>query len=243
MKHSIILILFLLTSTLSAQSIRTITVKLSDKICDCIKDNIAYSELFAEMDRCYIKKKNHIFNIVDSVEQKILLRPDAFKQINNNIVSVLKSRCKKVKKIIRSEMATNIASAKEKGIKLFPVNFNGTENFEKLDGEIIAFEGTIIKVKTINELPYYQMQLSEGHSVWVVSLVPSGYEKKNRNLRIMGYLSKVNNINSIGEINKLGYHVLALAIIDIKTEGLFFVPGSEYQIIQWINGKIPKAIN
>jgi hypothetical protein len=54
-----------------SQSIETITDKISNKICDCIKDSInPYSEIKPEFNRCYDKEFNQIFSIVDSNQNK-----------------------------------------------------------------------------------------------------------------------------------------------------------------------------
>src|SRR5690606_16524863 len=108
MRKILTLILTFLSLTSFSQSIETITEKVSDKICNCIKDEIKlYSEIKPEFNRCYDTIFNQIFTIVDSSEQKILLQQDALDKVNNGIIPTLNVRCEKVKKIIQSEVQSS----------------------------------------------------------------------------------------------------------------------------------------
>ncbi|HAY88562.1 MAG TPA: hypothetical protein DCY51_03915, partial [Bacteroidetes bacterium] len=93
MKKITTIILTLLSLTSFAQSIETITEKISDKICECMSDNLKdYSEIKPEFNRCYDKEFNFIFNIVDSAEHKILVQNGALDKVKNGIIPTLNER-------------------------------------------------------------------------------------------------------------------------------------------------------
>jgi len=41
--------------------------------------------------------------------------------------------------------------------------------------------------------------------------------------------------------NNTSYHILAFCVIDMKSKQIAMLLGSELQIKEWINGKMPKA--
>ena len=69
----------------------------------------------------------------------------------------------------------------------------------------------------------------------------SGYEVESNIIRILGYVAEVEDDEFAEKHNRSGYHILALFIIDMKTKQMAMVPGSELQIKEWMNGKMPKA--
>src|SRR5690606_36974134 len=132
------IILTLLSLTSFSQSIKTITEKVSDKICNCIKDDIKlYSEIKPEFNRCYDSIFNQIFNIVDSSEQKILLQQGVLDKVKDGIIPTLNERCEKIRKIIQSEVQSSIEPSTQNPC---PTNFvgNDMDKIKKLNGEIIA---------------------------------------------------------------------------------------------------------
>ncbi|ALJ00725.1 hypothetical protein DC20_19260 [Rufibacter tibetensis] len=228
-----------------SQSIETITKKVSDKICDCIKDDLtSYSEIKPEFNRCYDKEFNNIFSIVNSEEQKILTQPGALEKIKSGIVSTLNSNCDKIKKLIQSELDNSVEPAAKSRAIPCPTNFTGTDAVKmgKRSGEIIAFNGLVTQVYSAhNGKPYYEVKLEGGNTIWIASLVTSGYEVKGNILRILGYVAKAENDEFAAKHNKADYHILAFCIIDLKTKQMAMLPGSELQVKQWVSGEIPKA--
>ena len=243
MRKILTLILTFLSLTSFSQSIETITEKVSDKICNCIKDDIkSYSEIKPEFNRCYDSIFNQIFNIVDSSEQKILLQQGALEKVKNGIIPILNERCEKIKKIIQSEVQSSIEPSTQNPC---PTNFEGNDlkKIKKLNGDIIAFNGLITEVhKAHNDKPYYKVKLEGGNTIWIASLVKSGYEKEGKILRILGYVSEVENDDEFAKkYNDTKYHILAFCVIDMESKQIAMLPGSELQIKEWISGKIPKA--
>lgn len=236
------IILTLLSLTSFSQSIKTITEKVSDKICNCIKDDIKlYSEIKPEFNRCYDSIFNQVFNIVDSSEQKILLQQGVLDKVKDGIIPTLNERCEKIRKIIQSEVQSSIEPSTQNPC---PTNFvgNDMDKIKKLNGEIIAFNGLITKVHFAhNEKPYYQVKLEGGNTIWIASLVKSGYEKEGKILRILGYVSEVEDDEFAEKYNNTKYHILAFCVIDVESKQMSMLPGAELQIQEWISGKIPKA--
>lgn len=245
MKKITTLIFILINLTSFAQSIETITEKISNKICACINDNInSYSEIKLEFNRCYDKEFNQIFSLVDSAEQKILVRQSALGKIKEGIIPTLNTNCEKVRTLIRSEVENSIEPAANSVSNPCPTNFKGNDlkKIKKRDGEIIAFNGLVTKVYTAhNDKPYYEVKLEGGNTIWIASLVNSGFEVEGNIIRILGYVAKVENNEIAERYNKTDYHILAFCVIDMKTKQMAMMPGSELQIKEWMNGKIPPS--
>ncbi len=245
MKKIATLILTLTSLTSFGQSIETITEKISDKICGCIKDDIkSYSEIKPEFDRCYDKEFNQIFSLVDSIEQKILIQEGALQKIKNAIIPTLNSNCEKIRKLIQSKSDNSIEPVSNNSSNPCPTNFTGNDlkKIDKLNGKIIAFNGLVTQVYTAhNDKPYYEVKLEGGNTIWIASLVNSGYEVEGSIVRILGYVSKVENDEFAEKYNKTDYHILAFCLIDLKTKQMAIFPGSELQIKEWIAGKIPSS--
>ena len=75
MKKIVTLILTMFSLSTFSQSVESITEKISTKICECIDEDVKNSsEIKSEFNRCYDKEFNFIFNIIDSKEQKILIK-------------------------------------------------------------------------------------------------------------------------------------------------------------------------
>ena len=243
MKKIITLILALISFTSFSQSIETITEKVSNRICDCIKDDInSYSEIKPEFNRCFDKEFNQIFSIVDSTEQKILVQQGALEKIKNAVVPTLNSKCKKIITIIQPELNNSVEPAAKSNSDPCPINFVGKDlgRIKKLNGEIVAFNGLVTKVYFAhNNKPYYEVKLEGGNTIWIASLVNSGYEKEGKFLRVLGYVSEVKNDEFAKKYNNTGYHILVFGVIDIGTKQMAMLPGSELQIKEWIKGKIP----
>jgi|SRR5690554_1310868 len=242
MKKITTIILTLISLTSFAQSIETITEKISDKICECINDNLKeYSEIKPEFNRCYDKEFNFIFNIVDSIEHKILVQNGALEKVKNGIIPTLNEKCEKIRKLIKSDLENSTESATKDPC---PTNFESKDlkQIKKRNGEIVAFNGLVTKVHTAhNDKPYYQVKLEGGKTIWIASLVKSGFEKEGKILRLLGYISEVGNDEIAKKYNDSDYHILAFCVIEMENKQMAMMPGSELQIKEWMNGTIPKA--
>lgn len=225
------------------QSIETITEKVSNRICECINNDMKhYTEIKPEFNRCYDKEFNDIFSIVDSKEQKILLEDEALEKIKNNIIPTLNLNCEKIKVLIKSELINSVKNTENSNFKPCPTNFTGDnlKNIKRLNGEIISFNGLITQVTTAHkDKPYYEVKLEGGNTIWIASLIKSNYEVKDNIVRILGYVSKVENDEIVEKYNKTGYHILAFCIVDMNSKQIVLLPGSELQVKEWIEGKIP----
>lgn len=245
MKKITTLILTFVSLTIFSQSIESITEKVSDKICDCIKDDISsYSEIKPEFNRCYDKEFNQIFNLVDSEEQKILVQQGALEKVKNGIIPTLNENCEKIRTIIQSDVQNSVEPVANSNTEPCPTDFTGKDlkKIKKLDGEIIAFNGLVTQVYSAhNDKPYYQVKLEGGNTIWIASLVNSGYEKEGKIIRLLGYVSEVGNDEIAKKYNQTDYHILAFCVIDMDSKQMAMMPGSELQVKEWINGTIPKG--
>jgi hypothetical protein len=242
MKKITTIILTLVSLTSFAQSIETITEKISDKICECMSDELnEYSEIKPEFNRCYDKEFNFILNIVDSTEHKILVKKGALEKVKNGIIPTLNERCEKIRKLIKSDLES---STEPETKNPCPTNFDSKDlrKIKKRNGEIVAFNGLVTNVHTAdNDKPYYQVKLEGGKTIWIASLVNSGFEKEGQILRLLGYISEVGNDETAKQYNDSEYHILAFCVIEMDNKQMAMMPGSELQIKEWMNGTIPKA--
>lgn len=239
-------LIFTLISVMSfSQSIESITEKISDKICDCIKDDIrTYSEIKPEFNRCYDKEFNQIFSLADSEEQKILVEPNALEKVKNGIIPVLNHNCEKIKSIIQSEVESAIEPAAKSTTEPCPTNFAGKDlqKIKELNGEIIAFNGLVSEVHAAHsDKLYYQVKLEGGNTLWVASLINSGYEKEGSIIRLLGYVSEVGNDQVAKKYNQTDYHILAFCVIDMDSKQIAMMPGAELQVKEWVSGSVPTA--
>ncbi len=195
-----------------------------------------------EFNRCYDKEFNFIFNIVDSTEHKILVQKGALKKVKNGIIPKLNEKCEKIRKLIKSDLENSIESGTKNPC---PTNFESKDlsEIKQRNGEIVAFNGLVTKVHTAahKDKPYYQVKLEGGKTIWIASLVKSGFEKKGKILRLLGYISEVGNDQIAKKYNNSDFHILAFCIIEMETKQMAMLPGSELQIKEWMNGKIPKG--
>ncbi|PKQ46759.1 hypothetical protein CSW08_01250 [Confluentibacter flavum] len=242
MKNITTIILTLISLTSYAQSTETITEKISDKICECMSDELKeYSEIKPEFNRCYDKEFNFIFNIIDSTEHKILVQKGALEKVKNGIIPTLNEKCEKIRKLIKSDLENSTESGAKNPC---PTNFDSKDlgKIKKRNGEIVALNGLVTKVHTAhNDKPYYQVKLEGGKTIWIASLVKSGFEKEGKILRLLGYVSEVGNDEIAKKYNDSDHHILAFCIIEMDTKQMSMLPGSELQIKEWMNGTIPKA--
>lgn len=234
----------LISLTSFSQSITAITQKVSDKICDCMKDNFSsYPEIKPEFNRCYDLEFNQIFSLADSAEQKILVQKGALQKIKNKLIPTLHTNYEKIRSIVQLELENSIEPAAYNNKAPCPTNFMGKDlkNIKKLEGEIIAFHGLVTEAHTTpHEKAYYQVKLEGGKTIWVASLVNSEYEKEGKIIRLLGYVSEVGNNEIAKQYNQTDHHILAFCVIDMESKQMAMMPGSELQVKEWMNGTIPK---
>jgi hypothetical protein len=230
---------------LFSQSVDSLTAKISNQICDCIGDIEKYSDLKPRFDPCYDEAMNNVFVTATPDDIKILGNTDMLKKINSDIIPYLNTHCEQIKELISNELDNSVDESSKSGTKAFPTNFTEKDinKINKWNEKIIAFDGEIIRVETSRRnTPYYEMRLG-GKSIWIISMVDSGFEKKGNKARVVGYLIPIDKSDNKHErqFHNQDYHVLVMGIVDLKTEKLSYFPGSEMQMKQWINGQIPSS--
>ena len=244
MKKIFILILLLISLTSFSQSIKSITEKISEKICDCMSNKIkSYSEIKPEFDKCYDKEFNQIFSIIDSAEQKILVGNGALEEVKNGIIPTLNKNCEKVKELIDNELANSIEPAASDTKQPYPTNFNENDfkDIKKWKKKVIALKGEVVQVETSSKnTPYSKLKIGN-KEIWVISMIDSGFEKVGNKIEIAGYLIRIRNSDYERKFNKDKYQILAFGILDLQTKELKYFPGSEIQMKEWKSGKIPST--
>lgn len=221
------LFFFISINTVNAQSIESITAKISDKICDCIDENInSYSEIKNEFNRCYDKEFNMIFSHVDSAEQKIILKAGSLNKVRDGIIPYLNNNCNIVINAINRNIDSAVNHASDKNIKSFPVNFSDSNfnNINESNNKLIALSGKIEK-KNDN---YY---LKTGENSIPVRFLFNPGEINNNNLRLLGYLQKKEDDNFV---------ILSIASVNLNSMNLNYRPGAYQQVKTWIYGDVPK---
>ncbi|MGI6291913.1 MAG: hypothetical protein ACOXZH_05785 [Bacteroidales bacterium] len=234
-----ILILICIGNTLG-QNNEKLAKKITKKMCDCIGFIDKYENLNAKLDSCYDLALNDIIMNATPKEIQIIGNTEEFNEVKNRIGKLIKVDCDAVKNVIIQEVQSSINESS------YPTNFTTKElkeakrNLDSYDGKIIAFDGKIVEVKSLGEnKPYLKVELENGETVWIGSMVNSQFDKVGNSIRFLGYFLLVKK----GEIefNNSGFHILAFAEIDLKTKKLAIMPGSESQIKEWGQGKIPNT--
>lgn len=243
MRYALSVIFSIISFNSFTQSIESITYKLSDKICECISADIqAYADIKPEFNRCYDSIYNKIFDIVDPSERKLLLEDETLMTISNNIIPTLNANCQIIRKFITSDVQSSVKPTTQNPC---PTNFDGSKvsQLGSYHKEIIAFNALITDVHySDNNLPYYQVTLEGGASLWIASLVNSGFEKKDKIIRVLGYVVEVEENDEFSrKHNKSAYHILVFGILDWETKQMAAFPGSELQVKEWLEGTIPRS--
>jgi hypothetical protein len=242
MKHTIkaIFLILILTGNSYGQDIDKLAKKITHKMCDCIGNVEKYEELKPQLDSCYDKAINDVVIHATQEEIKIIGNTEDFNKVKYLIGKLIKTDCKAVLNLVIKEAGPSISD------NPYPVNFTA-KDFKKAKrkpdaykGKIVAFEGKIIEVKSLGKnKPYLKVELEDGQTVWVGSMVNSSYDKVGNTIRFLGYFLPVER-NEI-EYNKMGFHILVFGEIDLKTKQLAFMPGSESQIREWGKGQVPEG--
>jgi hypothetical protein len=242
MKKVIHLIVFsLLLTSAYGQNLDSLQRKFAAKICTCVGELEKYEQLKPVLDKCYDKTMNFIFNDATPEEVKFYGVPGNLQLLNQNLEQNLKTQCPAIKKLVEESVKPG-----KKG-NSYPVNFNSRQleeakkDLKSWDGKIVAFDGEIIEVNFLGpNRPYLKVKLDD-QVVWVGSMVNSKFETVGNRIRFLGYFSLTKSGDPGGDLNKSGFHILAFGVIELKSMELAMFPGSEVQVREWANGKVPKA--
>ncbi len=228
-----------------AQSIETITQKISNKICDCIKnDMVAYEELKPEFNRCYDKEFNFIFDLVDTEEHKILIQQGALTKVKNGIIPTLNISCEKIRTLIELDLGNTFRSSLKNNSNYCPISFSAKhlKKINKLIGNIIAFDGLVTQMQIAdNDKPYYLVELEDGNTIWISSTLNIAFEDKDKSVRILGYVVEIGDEEMDKFFNQTNCYILPLCVVNLESKKLAAIPGAELQVKEWINGSVPKA--
>ncbi len=245
MKYEFFLLLVILfySQITFAQSIQSITDKISDKICDCMSEDMkSYDDIKPEFNRCYDLEFNQIFSVVDASEQKILVQSGVLEKIKKAIIPNLQEKCGKIKSLAKSELEAIKKDGKFPN-SAFPTNFNEShfDDLNAWNGKIVALQGDVIQIETSgNNTPYSKLKVGN-QEIWVISMIDSGFEIMGAHLKIVGYLSQIKKMDYEKKFSDDAFHIIAMGIVDVESEKLAYFPGSITQMKQWINGEIPAA--
>lgn len=235
-----IILLLIFIGNVFGQNNEKFAKKITEKMCDCIGIVDKYDNLKAKLDSCYDLALNDVVIHATPEEIKIIGNTEEFNEVKNRIGKLIKVDCDAVKNVVikESQPSTNK--------NIYPINFTTKDfkkakrNLDSYNGKIIAFDGKILEVKSLGQnKPYLKVELENGKTIWVGSMVNSQFDKVGNSIRFLGYFLIVKK----GEIefNNSGFHILAFGEIDMKTKQLAFMPGSESQIKEWGQGQIPNG--
>ncbi|NQX85122.1 MAG: hypothetical protein HRT67_04355 [Flavobacteriaceae bacterium] len=146
--------------------------------------------------------------------------------------------------LILTIILTSYVSAQTKvTTESFPTNFSTSdfENLKKLNGDIIAFDGTIKKeMLSRNNTPFYYLELGEEKGIWTTLMFKNDKNEIGDQIRVVGYLNKVKDLRpEENYLNGEKFMVIAFGLVDFKTENFLFLGGADIQKKEWIEGKIP----
>ena len=182
-----ILILICIGNTLG-QNNEKLAKKITKKMCDCIGFIDKYENLNAKLDSCYDLALNDIIMNATPKEIQIIGNTEEFNEVKNRIGKLIKVDCDAVKNVIIQEVQSSINESS------YPTNFTTKElkeakrNLDSYDGKIIAFDGKIVEVKSLGEnKPYLKVELENGETVWIGSMVNSQFDKVGNSIRFLGY--------------------------------------------------------
>ena len=241
MKILILLIILTLSVNGYSQSAETLAAKISSQICDCVGKLKNYSELKSKLDTCHDQAMNNVFINANEAEIAILGDVDKLKSIKSGLEFHIKSTCSLIKSLINKELKETTESAVNKKQNSFPTNFSGKDikKIKRWEGRVIAFDAEIGRVeKSRRNTPYYQVSLGS-KTLWVASMIDSGYERVGNKVRVVGYSMLISKDEYERKFHNDDFHVLVFGLVDLTSKQLAYFPGSEQQMKEWMNGKIP----
>ena len=121
----------------------------------------------------------------------------------------------------------------------YPTNFNESdfENISDFNQKILSFDLEIIRVENSSKnTPYYYGKIGNS-KIWIFSMINSEFIKVGNKVRVVGYLISTDEIPS--DINSDKFHLLSFGVLNLKNKKLDYFPGSELQMKEWKEGKIP----
>jgi hypothetical protein len=239
------IILSLFCTTLYSQSTDSLAIKITSKMCNCfgfLKDSESYQMKF---DSCYDIAVSDVIADNNWSEIHLLLNRDAREKVNDRIEQLIYTDCAAMIGMIATELNQAIEESDSSNVQSFPINFSNKDikKYKKWEGKIVALEGIIERLEiSPRNTPYYKLKVAD-KSIWIFSMINSGFEKIGKRVRVVGYFLKKDKTDSQSEnqFHTDGYHILAFGIVNVSTKQLAYFPGSEGQMKQWINGQIPSS--
>lgn len=123
----------------------------------------------------------------------------------------------------------------------YPTNF-GESNLKDIaafNEQILSFDVEIIQVeKSRRETPFYKGKIGNG-TIWIYSMVNSESIKVGNIVRVVGYLVPTDELDT--KINQDQFQVLSFGVLNLQNRKLDYFPGSEMQMKEWKEGKIPST--
>ena len=240
-RNNVLLLIFILTILNGySQNADSLAMKINDKICNCLGELDSYETYKARFNDCYDSAISEVISENVPNEIMIIINQDKKKEIDKKIETLIRTKCESVRRMIQKDIL------KDESKNPFPTNFESKDlkllkkHIKQWHGTIIAFDALVLDVKKgYQEKPYYKVRLHGGEEIWIASLINSGFEKKDNILRILGYVSKIEDFDIAEDYHKDKFHILAFGVIDMNSKGLSMFPGSEMQIKEWKNGKVP----
>ena len=222
------------------QSLDSLQKKFANKVCNCIGEVKSYEQLGAQIDTCYDKTMNFIFNDATPDEIKFYTGSGNLKLITQKLEYHLKSTCPNVVQVINEYV-----KPKAKG-KNYPTNFDGEKlkaakrKLNSWNGKTIAFNGEVIGASKIYaEKTFLKVRLDSGDSLWVGDMTNSVLSIIGNKIRVIGYFVLTERDGD--EQNEMGYMVISFASLELISNDLKMYPGSEKQVYEWANGKVPAS--
>jgi hypothetical protein len=228
-----------------SQSTDSLAVKITDKMCNCLGDFTDYKTYKSRFDNCYDSAISQVISEKNMSEIMLLLNPDKKQEVNKKIETLIRINCESVNHMFNKELSSSVETSSNSGVNAFPTNFTDKDikKPDKWNGKIVAFEGEIKRLeKSTKNTPYYELKLNI-NSIWIISMIDSGFEKVGNKIRVVGYLLDIDKSDNDNErqFHNDDYHVLVFGVVDLMTKQLAYYPGSEMQMKQWINGQIPSS--
>lgn len=129
-----------------------------------------------------------------------------------------------------------------------PVNLDG-QILKTLDaapyeffGNVYACNGEILQVVSwYNNLPYYQLKLDKGGTIWVSGQLTTGFEVTGNKVRVLGTFDKAPPRFKPSKVNPDAYHLLGFAVLNLNNRQIVIKPGKELLAQEWVNGKVPEV--
>ncbi|MFM2387565.1 MAG: hypothetical protein RL660_2322 [Bacteroidota bacterium] len=239
-KLKILLVLTFISAQACAQQLDSIQARFAERVCNCIGEIAEYEDLKPKIDRCYKDTFNFIFNNSTPEEVKFYLGEGNLQKIGMKLEYYLKSQCPSVRKVIQEY----IKPKKSEGS--YPTNLDEKKleakrkDIDDLEGKIVAFDAEIVKVNRSNpERIFLEVKLQNGEKLWVGDMTNSELNIEGNKRRFLGYF--VTTEKDDQEQTEMGYYIISFASYEKITDNLVMYPGTEKQIYEWANGKVPKS--